>query len=74
MAKIEDLIARVADANLRGELARAVSELKRTQTFGLVFEQHIPEMTTVQGAVVTVGAVVQRSNCQQRAFERGGVP
>lgn len=42
MAAIEDLIAQVADPDLRMRLQAAVRALKEHKRFGLVFEEHIP--------------------------------
>ena len=41
MAKIEDLIAHIADERLQKAIALEVKALKRTKKFGLVFEQHL---------------------------------
>jgi adenine-specific DNA-methyltransferase len=50
MAKLEDLISHVADSALRTELSREVSKLKAQKKFGLVFEEHIPELVqSMQG-------------------------
>lgn len=43
MAKIEDLIARIADDPLRKAIEAEIREIKKTKRFGLVFEGHIPE-------------------------------
>lgn len=43
MARIDSLLARVADQDLRADLTDAVAELQRTRDFGLVFESHLPE-------------------------------
>ena len=58
MAHIDDLLSRVADESLREELRRAVGELRRRKKFGLVFEEHIPEVTLLPGAGVTQGSTV----------------
>jgi adenine-specific DNA-methyltransferase len=58
MAKLDDLIAQVGDANLRSHLEEAVGELRRRKKFGLVFEQHIPETTVLPDAEVRKGSVV----------------
>jgi adenine-specific DNA-methyltransferase len=44
MAAIEDLIKQVADPGLREQLAAEVARLKATKRFGLVFEEHLPEL------------------------------
>jgi hypothetical protein len=43
MAKIEDLIAHIADERLRNAIIAEVRELKKNKKFGLVFEEHLPE-------------------------------
>lgn len=47
MAAIDDLIAQIDDPALRERLAREVAELQRTRKFGLVFEQHLPELLPI---------------------------
>lgn len=60
MARIDDLIAQVTDKVLRERLQTALSDLKRRQRFGLVFEEHIPETTSLLRFPIQVGATVQR--------------
>ena len=60
MARIDDLIAQVADKQLRQRLESAMADMKRRQRFGLVFEEHIPETTTLYGFPIQVGTTVQR--------------
>ena len=62
MAKIEDLIRQVSDERLRDELANEVRELKKHKRFGLVFEEHLPEMLRLPKAVIRVGNVVAHRN------------
>ncbi len=38
----------------------ALLELKRRQRFGIVFEEHIPEVTALHGLPLQVGSLVQR--------------
>lgn len=47
MARIDDLIGQVADKTLKQRLLAAVADMKRRQRFGLVFEEHIRETTTL---------------------------
>src|SRR5438132_1242791 len=58
MAKIEDLIRQVSDKRLRDELASEVRELKKRKQFGLVFEEHLPEMLRLPKAPIHVGSIV----------------
>lgn len=60
MARLEDLVARIADRSLRQELEAAIADLKRRKHFGLVFEEHIPEISVLHGLPVEVGATVLR--------------
>jgi adenine-specific DNA-methyltransferase len=58
MAKIEDLVRQIADEKLRDELANEVRELKKHKRFGLVFEEHLPEMLRLPKAAIRVGNLV----------------
>jgi adenine-specific DNA-methyltransferase len=60
MARIEDLIGQIADSALRRKLEEALSDLRRREPFGLVFEEHVAEMSTLVGLPVTAGATVVR--------------
>jgi adenine-specific DNA-methyltransferase len=60
MARIDDLIAHIADKGLRLKLEAALADMKRRQRFGLVFEEHVPETTSLLDFPVQVGATVQR--------------
>ena len=44
MAKLEDLIKQIPDPCLRDQIADEVDHLKTGKKFGLVFEEHIPEL------------------------------
>lgn len=58
VAEIEDLIAQVSDPDLRMRLQAAVRSLKERKRFGLVFEEHIPEVAPIPGMPVGVGDTV----------------
>lgn len=60
MARIDDLIAQISDKGLRQKLHAALTDMKRRQRFGLVFEEHIPETTSLLRFPIQVGATVQR--------------
>jgi adenine-specific DNA-methyltransferase len=61
VAKIEDLVKRISDEKLRDEIAAEVRELKKHKQFGLVFEEHLPEMLRLPKVAIRVGnLVVQR--------------
>jgi adenine-specific DNA-methyltransferase len=61
--EIKDLLDKVGDERLRVRLDRAISELKKTIAFGLVFEQHIPELLPIYSAPI---------RGQSRVSMRGG--
>lgn len=60
MARLEDLIKDIADAQLRTLIAAEVGKLKARKTFGLVFEQHLPEIVQLPGLPVKPGARVAK--------------
>jgi len=55
MARLEDKIAEIADASLRQAIAEEVAKLKKRTRFGLVFEEHQPEVVPVHGARIRRG-------------------
>lgn len=57
------------DESLRKELRNALVQLKRTQRFGLVFEEHIPETTALVNVPIRAGNLVQR----RQDLDRGSV-
>ena len=69
MAKIEDLIAEIADPRLRHEIAREVASLKKQKRFGLVFEEHIPEIVQLPSLSVKAGLrVVKHGGSNKDVF------
>lgn len=69
MAAIEDLIAQVADPDLRMRLQAAVRSLKEHKRFGLVFEEHIPELAAMMGLPVSVDdTVLDRTEAHTRLY------
>ena len=62
MAAIDDLIAQVDDIALRERLQNELDRLSKEKKFGLVFEEHIPELTPVFSAKVTNGCFVALRN------------
>ncbi len=56
MARLEDLIKDIADPSLRNQIAGEVGKLKARKKFGLVFEQHLPEVAQLPGLPVKPGA------------------
>jgi adenine-specific DNA-methyltransferase len=60
MALLDDLVSQVPDLILRARLKKAIADLRRRQRFGLAFEEHIPETTSILGLPVLPGTFVQR--------------
>lgn len=44
MAKIDELLDQINDAKLRNQIAASVAQLRQRKRFGLVYEEHIPEI------------------------------
>ena len=60
MAAINDLIARIQDPDLRQRIDKEVKELTKQKKFGLVFENHVPEMTLLYDYPISRGCKVIR--------------
>jgi adenine-specific DNA-methyltransferase len=60
MALLEDLIKDIADLRLRDQIAEQVAKLKARKAFGLVFEQHLPEVVQLPGLAIKPGAWVAK--------------
>lgn len=58
MAAINDLIARIQDAELRNKIEQEVNRLNKQKKFGLVFEEHLPECTPLYEMPVNCGSNV----------------
>ena len=59
MARIDELVKSVDDSRLRSSLQDAVQKLRRTRRFGLVFEEHIPEVIALPGLSLEPGGLAQ---------------
>ena len=70
MAAIEDLIKQIPDPGLREQLAGEVARLKATKTFGLVFEEHLPELVRLPGLPVRAGVRVMKKDESSTATYR----
>lgn len=55
MARIEEKIAEIADPALRQSIREEVAKLKKHTRFGLVFEEHQPEVVPIYGKRVKRG-------------------
>jgi adenine-specific DNA-methyltransferase len=70
MAKIEDLVKQISDEKLRDEIAAEVRELKKHKQFGLVFEEHLPEMLRLPKVAIRVGNLVVQRDAPGNALWR----
>ena len=60
MALIDDLIAQIQNQQLRESMAVAVHKIRTEKTFGLVFEEHLPETVQLPSLVPRRGSTVYR--------------
>ncbi len=60
MAAIDDLIAQIDDTALRARLKEEADRLRREQKFGLVFEEHLPELAPVYTAPIQPGCLAAK--------------
>lgn len=51
-AAIRSRLNEIPDANLRAELANAIEEALRDRQFGLVFEEHLPEVQALSSVPI----------------------
>lgn len=58
--EIQELLKDIRDERLRSRLSAAVAELRKTKKFGLVFEEHLPELLPIHSAKIRVQARVAR--------------
>lgn len=57
--RIDVLLERVADADLRAKLTAEIVEITGSRNFGLVFEKHLPEAVRLSDAPVRFGSTVK---------------
>lgn len=70
MAAINDLIARIQDPDLRMRIEKEVKDLTKQKKFGLVFENHIPEMTLLYDYPISRGCkVISKSDDDKKLSE-----
>ena len=60
MAALNDYIQQITDPALRQRLAEEADRLAQHTTFGLVFEEHVPEYTLLHGLSIRRGSTVIR--------------
>lgn len=70
MARIDDLLRQIEDEGLRSELKRSINALRSRKKFGLVFEEHVPEMSVVPGITPEVGSLVRLAADDARPLGR----
>lgn len=58
MAAINDLIAQIENPELRARIQAEVDRMNKQKKFGLVFEEHLPECTSLYDIPVKRGALV----------------
>jgi adenine-specific DNA-methyltransferase len=58
--EIQELLNEVQDPRLKERLLSAIEELRKTKKFGLVFEEHLPELLPIYSAKVRSHARVAR--------------
>ena len=70
MAAINDLIVRIQDPDLRQRIEKEVKELTKQKKFGLVFENHVPEMTLLYDYPISRGCkVIRKSDDNKKISE-----
>ena len=60
MAAVDELIAQIEDKPLRDRLRTEADRIIKEKRFGLVFEEHLPELTPIFGARVRTNCKVAR--------------
>lgn len=65
MAAIHDLLAQIQDEALRDRIENEVNKITKTKKFGLVFEQHLPEVTPLYDVPVKAGTNVMLKNSKE---------
>ncbi|MCL4267235.1 MAG: hypothetical protein KJ069_28915 [Anaerolineae bacterium] len=68
MAAIDDLISQVEDKALRERLREEAARLTKEKKFGLVFEEHLPELTPIYEAKIKRGSEVPRRDNVAKAL------
>lgn len=58
--EIQELLKDIKDERIRSRLSAAIDELRKTKKFGLVFEEHLPELLPIYSAKIRVQARVAR--------------
>ena len=68
MAALDELLKQIADPALRERLAKEIEALRKGSRFGLVFEEHLPEVVELPGLSPRIGSRVRKLEDPQGAF------
>ena len=69
-SELDVLLERVEDEALREDLRTQIDRLKQRRSFGLVFEQHIPERVRLPQHPIRIGSqVVSRDDADSPTYE-----
>ncbi|WP_198283740.1 hypothetical protein [Clostridium cellulovorans] len=68
MALLQDLIQQIEDPALRDRILKETNKLVKQKKFGLVFEDHLPECTTLYDVPIRVGSKVSLKNGKVNDF------
>jgi adenine-specific DNA-methyltransferase len=60
--EIQELLTEIKDDRLKARLSAAIAEFRKTKKFGLVFEEHLPELLPIYSAQVRSQARVARKD------------
>lgn len=70
MALIEDLVKEIPDSRLRTQITTELAKLKARKRFGLVFEEHLPEIVQLPNLPPTPGGrIVKKSNPKSAVYK-----
>ena len=70
MAKIDFLLDRISNPELRAQLQREFMQLQRQKKFGLIFEEHLPEATILYEVEIRRGQkVTLKADPLKKRFE-----
>lgn len=58
MSAVDDLILQIQDKPLQERIKSEVARLSKKKRFGLVFEEHLPELVPIYSAKVVKGSLV----------------
>lgn len=64
MSALDDLISQIPDVSLREQISAEVKRANRYRRFGLVFQEHLPEVTPLYDIPVRRGTIVAKRDEQ----------